>query len=62
VTRAKIVIDDVEYKILNDEFFYIKMRMFWDKIFYQTSSAIDELKKHDKIKKIIIDLRNNPGW
>jgi carboxyl-terminal processing protease len=36
--------------------------MFWDKVFYQTSSAIDELKKHDKIKKIIIDLRNNPGW
>lgn len=62
VTREKIIINDVEYKVLNDNFFYIQIRMFWDKVFNQTSQAIDELKKHDKIKKIIIDLRNNPGW
>jgi len=62
ITRAKVTLKDVEYKIINDKFFYIQTRMFWDKVFEEFSASIDELKKHSKIKKIIIDLRNNPGW
>lgn len=62
VIREKIIMNDVEYKILNNSFFYIQMNIFWDKIFNQTNEAIQELKKHTEIKKIIIDLRNNPGW
>lgn len=60
VTRAKIVINDVEYKVLNGNIFYIQMKMFWEKVFTQTSEAISQLKKEPNIKKVIIDLRNNP--
>lgn len=60
ITRQKIIINDVEYKIINNDIFYIQMKMFWEKIFTQTNAAIIELKKQQNIKKIIIDLRNNP--
>lgn len=59
VVRAKIVVKDVEYKNLNNWFFYIQMRMFWDNVFTQFENSIDELKK-SQVKKLIIDLRNNP--
>lgn len=62
VTRWKITLKDVEYKVLNNKFFYIQTRMFWDNIANQFSLAIDELNKNKEINKIIIDLRNNPGW
>ncbi|MDD5769712.1 MAG: S41 family peptidase [Candidatus Gracilibacteria bacterium] len=61
IIRQKIIINDVEYKIINNDFFYIQMKIFGDKIFSQTSKAIDELNNHKEIKKVIIDLRNNPG-
>lgn len=62
VTRAKIVINDVEYKVLNGNIFYIQMKMFGEKVFTQTSEAMTQLKKESNIKKVVIDLRNNPGW
>ena len=61
VIRQKIIINDVDYKIIENTFFYIQMKIFWDKIFTQTKDALVELQKHKEIKKIIIDLRNNPG-
>lgn len=60
VTRQKIIINDVEYKIINNDIFYIQMKMFGEKIFTQTNDALIELKKQQNIKKVIIDLRNNP--
>ncbi len=61
IIRAKIIIKDVEYKNLNNNFFYIQMRMFWDNVFKEFNNSLDELKK-SWLKKIIIDLRNNPWW
>lgn len=61
VIRDKIIIKDVEYKVINDKFFYIQIRMFWDKVFQEFSNSLDELNK-SWVKKVIIDLRNNPGW
>lgn len=62
IERAKIIINDVESKIINDKYFYIQMRIFWDKIFSQTTDAINDLNTKQNIKKVIIDLRNNPWW
>lgn len=62
ILRAKIILKDVEYKIIDNKFFYIKVRMFWNKVFGEFVNSIEELKKQTEIKKVIIDLRNNPGW
>lgn len=60
VTRAKIIITDVEYKTLENGFFYIQIKNFWEKVYGEFTQALEELKKSNQ-KKIIIDLRNNPG-
>lgn len=62
VIREKIVLNDVEYKIIDWNYFYIQIKMFWDKVFDQILSSINELKKHSNINNIIIDLRNNSWW
>ncbi len=59
VTRAKIILKDVEYKILNG-YFYIQIKNFWEKVFDEFQTSLNELKQSWG-KKIIIDLRNNPG-
>ena len=61
ITRAKVIIKDVEYKVLDNWFFYINAKVFWNKISSQFKQALEEFKKQNT-KKIIIDLRNNPGW
>ncbi|MGE4444432.1 MAG: S41 family peptidase [Candidatus Altimarinota bacterium] len=60
VERAKITIKDVEYKKLNNGYFYIQVKNFGDKVFNEFRSSIDALKESGE-KKLIIDLRNNPG-
>ncbi len=62
VKRAKIVLKNVEYKKLNSKTFYIKMNFFGENVFTDFQKTIEALKKDDKVKKIIIDLRNNPWW
>lgn len=62
VTRDEITLKDVEYKVLDEEFFYIKTRMFWDNIYSEFKEALTALSEKKEVKKIIIDLRNNPGW
>ncbi len=61
VIRDKIIIKDVEYKKINNDFFYIQIKMFWEKVFDEFTNSLDELKK-SQVKKLIIDLRNNPWW
>jgi len=61
VTREKIVIHDVETKVIDGTVFYIKIRMFWDKVFTEFQNALEELEKTPWITKVVIDLRNNPG-
>jgi len=62
VKRAKIVIKEVEYKLLNRYTYYIKLKFFGPNVAKEFRTALEDLKKHRNIKKVIIDLRNNPGW
>jgi len=61
VIRAKVSIKDVEYKELENWFFLIQIKMFWDNVFSQFKEALEALNKSNS-KKVIFDLRNNPGW
>lgn len=60
VTRDRISINPIDYKILDKEIGYIELREF-------TGQATGEMKKAlkefdgKKVKKVILDLRNNPG-
>lgn len=61
VTRWKIIITDIEYKLLSKNIFYLDIKSFWDSVSDEFKDALNELNKNKKVKKIIIDLRNN-GW
>lgn len=60
VTRSKIIFNPIEYEILEDNIAYIKVHEFSQ---YTTKNLREALERLDKkeIKKLIIDLRNNPG-
>ncbi len=62
VTRWKIVIKDIEYKLLDKRTFYINIKSFWEKISDNFKLALEELSKQNRVEKVIIDLRNNSGW
>ncbi len=62
ITRWKIVIEDVEYKMLNKKIFYIKIKSFWENVVWDFKKALTELENHKRVKKIILDLRNNGWW
>ncbi len=62
VERAKIVIKDVEYKKLDNATFYIQIKNFWDHAKSGFEEALTTLKEDSRVKKVIIDVRNNPGW
>lgn len=61
VKRAKIVLKDVEYKTLRDNTAYIQIKNFGEKVDSEFKTALEEVKKNSSTKKIIFDLRNNPG-
>ena len=61
VIRDTIIIKNVEYKKLDYKTFYIKLVTFWDNISWEFTESLKALKKEKNIKKVIIDLRNNPG-
>lgn len=62
VTRAKIVIKEVEYEAIKNDTFYIQVKTFWDSVDREFEQALQAMKANTSIKKVIIDLRNNPGW
>jgi len=62
VIRDTIIIKNVEYEKIDYKTFYIKLVSFWDNISWEFDEALVEMKKDKKIKKLIIDVRNNPGW
>lgn len=60
ITRDIIKTNPITYKILDDNIGYIKISQFNDNTFlniYKTLTEFDE----KEVKKIIVDLRNNPG-
>lgn len=62
VTRAKIIIDYVVYKKLDNWNNYIKISTFWLWAAKSFSWIVDLIAKNNPNSKTIIDLRNNPGW
>ena len=62
VDREKIIIKDVEFESLRSDTFYIQIKNFGTKVDAEFFNAIEELKTRKSTKKVIIDVRNNPGW
>lgn len=62
VERRHIVIKEIETKKINNQTYYIKMKFFWPSISNEFKESLELLKKDNKIKKIIFDLRWNWWW
>lgn len=60
VTRAKITVPTVEYRILEGRIGYIKLREFNQNAYQQIKEAIQDMNPAD-LTGVILDLRNNPG-
>ncbi len=61
ITREIIEIKSVKAKIIDDEVGYIRLSSFNENSSNQIKKNIKNFKKEKKIKKFILDLRNNPG-
>ncbi|MBB6215596.1 carboxyl-terminal processing protease [Anaerosolibacter carboniphilus] len=60
VTREVIHLHPVTYKILENNIGYIKIDEFIEKVSDEVEKAVEALQKQ-KVKGIVIDVRNNPG-
>lgn len=62
IERAKIIIKEVDYEVLNRTTYYIQIRTFWDTVKSEFEWVLNDLKSNDNITTVILDLRNNPWW
>lgn len=62
ITRGKIVLKEVEHERINSSTYYIQIKNFWENVDTDFESALQALKQESGVRKIIFDLRNNPGW
>jgi len=62
IIRKKIIVKDLESKVINNSTYYMKLRLFSSNIAANFKTSLEEINKNPSINKIIIDLRNNPGW
>lgn len=60
LTRATIEIKSVKYKMIDDTAGYVRITTFGDDTSKDLKAALNDLKKRG-MKKLIVDLRNNPG-
>ena len=61
IVRDIIEVKSVKSKVIDNNVGYIRLTSFNDNSSDQIKQKIKELKKEKKIKKYILDLRNNPG-
>lgn len=62
LVREEILIKDVSYaEFLEDGTAYIRLTAFSDKASQELKEAIRTLKEERKIKRVVLDLRGNPG-
>ncbi|MDA9128871.1 S41 family peptidase [Candidatus Gracilibacteria bacterium] len=61
ITRAKIIIKDIEHELLNNSTYYIQIKNFGERVDTDFEEALGVINNSSGIRKIIIDLRNNPG-
>ena len=62
VERKKIIIKEVESKMIDSKTFYIQLKFFWKTVSEDFRKNIEKIPENKRIKKIIFDLRSNPGW
>ena len=62
VIREKIIIINLESKLLTKDTYYIQIKSFWDNVSQNFKHALEWVKEYKRVNKIIIDLRNNGGW
>lgn len=60
IERRKIEVPTVEFKMLEDEIGYILVSQFDEVTPAQFKAAVDDLQQKG-MKKLVVDLRNNPG-
>jgi carboxyl-terminal processing protease len=63
VTRDIIVVKSVKYRMLDDNYGYVRLTQFQERTGKDLDAAIKDLQKTAKggLKGILLDLRNNPG-
>ena len=64
VVRDLILVKSVKFKMLDDDYGYIRIVQFQEKTSRDLDNAMKELEKNNKgnpLKGIILDLRNDPG-
>jgi carboxyl-terminal processing protease len=61
VERATIIVKDVDSKKLDSNTYYIQIKNFGPHVSTEFETALDGLLAETKTKKVIFDLRNNPG-
>ncbi|MDH3972656.1 MAG: S41 family peptidase [Deltaproteobacteria bacterium] len=62
IVRAIIKIKSVKSEVLDDSYGYVKVTQFQERTTGDLKKALNQIeKKTEKIKGLILDLRNNPG-
>ncbi|MDO8499439.1 MAG: S41 family peptidase [bacterium] len=61
ITRAKIIVPSVTLNWKNNNVAYLRIMQFNDDTTPMLNKYIKQIKSHDNLKGIILDLRNNPG-
>lgn len=62
VIRERIIIHDIETKIIDWNTYYLQIKNFWEHVSEDFKNALLDIKENNWIKKIIIDVRNNWWW
>lgn len=62
VIRERIIINDIESKVLNWNTYYIQIKSFWEHVSDDFKKTLLKLKEEKNINRIVIDVRNNWGW
>ncbi len=64
VVRDTIMVKSIKYRMLSDEYGYIRLAQFQEKTSKDLDNALKELEKANKgkpLKGLVLDLRNDPG-
>lgn len=61
VTRKKITASNVESSVVDNKYGYIRILEFENNIYNQFKAEYNKLINDNKVKGLIIDVRNNPG-
>lgn len=62
VKREKINIDDISYSKPDAQTAYIQIKTFGNQVSNEFNQTLTNITNDTNIQKIIIDVRNNPGW